>query len=171
MGLLLFLLFVAAFLGAFVLLFRMRVRRNLERSGLQVPPELLQLRAPAPSGGAPAGARPAMVGATSPPAAARAPHFLLIYDVGPDFIARRAQYRDEHLKLAWQASQRGELLLAGALEEPTTHAFLLFSGSREAALRFAAADPYVKHGLVRNFRVKQWLTTVGERAANPIRPA
>jgi hypothetical protein len=29
-------------------------------------------------------------------------HFMLIYDVGPDFIQRRSQFRDEHLTLAWK---------------------------------------------------------------------
>jgi hypothetical protein len=55
---------------------------------------------------------------------------MLIYDVGPDFIERRSQFRDEHLTLAWKAADAGELLLAGALEEPTEQAFLLFKGPR-----------------------------------------
>jgi len=98
-------------------------------------------------------------------------HFLLIYDVGPDFVSRRAQFRDEHLALAWRAVEAGELLLGGAVVEPTDQAFLLFRGaSLEAATRFAQADPYVRNGLVRNWRVKQWNTVVGEHAASPVRP-
>jgi hypothetical protein len=49
-------------------------------------------------------------------------HFMLIYDVGPDFIQCRSQFRDEHLTLAWKEAEAGELLLAGALEEPTEQA-------------------------------------------------
>ena len=95
---------------------------------------------------------------------------MLIYELAPDYLQRRSQYRDEHLALAWKAAEAGELVLGGALEEPVEQAFLLFRGSREAALRFAAADPYVKHGLVRAFRVKQWHTVVGANAATPVRP-
>jgi uncharacterized protein YciI len=98
-------------------------------------------------------------------------HFMLIYDVGPDFIERRALFRDEHLTLAWKAAEAGELLLAGALEEPTEQAFLLFKGpTSKGAERFVEADPYVRHGLVKRWRVKQWNTVVGEFAASPVRP-
>lgn len=98
-------------------------------------------------------------------------HFLLIYDVGPDFVSRREQFRDEHLALAWRAARSGELLLGGAVAEPTDQAFLLFCGSSpDSAVRFAQEDPYVRNGLVRNWRVKQWNTVVGEQAAIPVRP-
>src|SRR4030095_11647377 len=98
-------------------------------------------------------------------------HFMLIYDVGPDFIQRRAQFRQEHLTLAWKAAEAGDLLLAGALEEPTEQAFLLFEGkSAQAATGFSKADPYVRHGLVSRWRVKRWNTVVGSSAASPVRP-
>jgi uncharacterized protein YciI len=44
-------------------------------------------------------------------------HFLLIYDTAPDYLQRRAEFRSAHLALAWQAAQRGELLLGGAVGE------------------------------------------------------
>jgi uncharacterized protein YciI len=98
------------------------------------------------------------------------PHFMLIYDLAPDYLQRRAQYRDEHLALAWKAADAGEMVLGGALDEPAEQAFVLFRGSREVALRFAAADPYVKNGLVKSFRVRQWHTVVGAQASAPLRP-
>ena len=98
-------------------------------------------------------------------------HFMLIYDVGAGFIERRAQFRQEHLELAWKAAEAGDLLLAGALEEPTEQALLLFQGdSSQAATDFAKADPYVRHGLIRQWRVKRWHTVVGPAAASPVRP-
>jgi uncharacterized protein len=97
-------------------------------------------------------------------------HFMLIYDVGPDYIQRRGQFRQEHLTLAWRAAEAGQLLLGGALEEPTEQALLLFeSDSPQAATAFAEADPYVRHGLVRRWRVKRWNTVVGSSAASPVR--
>lgn len=98
-------------------------------------------------------------------------HFLLIYDVGPEFIQQRVQFRAEHLSYAWQAVKAGDLVLAGALQEPTDQAFLLFKGhSPEAAMRFAKSDPYVRNGLVKNWRVVQWNTVVGHDASNPVKP-
>lgn len=98
-------------------------------------------------------------------------HYLLIYDVVPDFITRRSPFRDEHLALAWRSADAGELMLGGAAADPVDQAFLLFQGaSTEVATRFAQNDPYVRHGLVRNWRVRQWNTVVGENAVKPIRP-
>jgi hypothetical protein len=62
------------------------------------------------------------------------------------------------------------LLLAGALADPVDNAVLLFQGnSPEAAERFVAADPYVKHGLVTRWRLRPWTTVVGETASSPVR--
>ena len=98
-------------------------------------------------------------------------HFMLIYDVAPDYMERRAAFREEHLRLAWRAVEAGELLLGGALEEPTEQAFLLFQGdSPDAATRFAQADPYVLNGVVVRWRVKKWNTVVGPTASTPVRP-
>jgi len=99
-------------------------------------------------------------------------HYVLIYDVGEGFIERRAQFRDEHLALAWRAADAGELLLAGALAEPTEQALLLFDATTsEVAERFANADPYVRNGLVKRWRVQQWHTVVGRLASEPKRTA
>jgi len=98
-------------------------------------------------------------------------HYLLMYEVGPEYLERRAAFREEHLRLAWQAHARGELVLGGALADPVDGAVLLFQGeSPESAERFAAADPYVRHGLVSHWRVRPWITVAGTEAATPIRP-
>ena len=95
-------------------------------------------------------------------------HYMLIYELAPDYLARRGLFRDEHLKLAWEAEG---MVLAGALTEPTDRALLLFEGdSPDAAKRFASADPYVKNGLVTRWEVRPWTTVVGKTAANPVRP-
>lgn len=97
-------------------------------------------------------------------------HFLLIYDLAEDYGERRARYRAEHLQRAWEAAGRGELVVGGALAEPADQAFLLFSGPDAAtAEAFARADPYVTQGLVRQWRVRPWMTVVGELAAAPVR--
>ena len=98
-------------------------------------------------------------------------HYLLIYDVVPDYANRRAVFRDEHLSLAWRAQERGELVLGGALADPVDGAVLLFTGDSPAAAEaFAAADPYVRNGLVTRWRVRAWTTVVGADAARRTRP-
>ena len=45
-------------------------------------------------------------------------HLLLEYTLADDYLDRRAALREEHLSLAREAHERGELLLAGALPDP-----------------------------------------------------
>ena len=98
-------------------------------------------------------------------------HYLLFYDLAPDYLERRAEFRTEHLKLAWEAHRRGDLVLAGALAEPADRAVFLFEGSSsEPAERFAESDPYVRNGIVTAWRVRPWTTVVGEDAASPVLP-
>jgi uncharacterized protein len=99
-------------------------------------------------------------------------HYLLFYEVGEDYVSRRAEFRDTHLEKAWAASARGELVLGGALANPVDGAVLLFRGdSPEVAEKFARADPYVTSGAVKRWHVREWKTVAGEDAATPIRPA
>lgn len=92
-------------------------------------------------------------------------HYLLIYHLAPDYLARRPQFREAHLTLAKEAVARGELLLGGALD-PADRAMLLFAGEDStAAERFAEGDPYVANGLVERWEVRGWTTVVGEGAA------
>jgi uncharacterized protein YciI len=99
-------------------------------------------------------------------------HYLLCYDLAPDYLERRGEFRTAHLQLAWDAQQRGELVLAGALTDPVDSAILVFQGeSPDVAERFARADPYVTEGLVASYKVRQWNTVVGDLAVAPARPA
>jgi uncharacterized protein YciI len=98
-------------------------------------------------------------------------HFLLFYDVSPEYLERRGEFRYEHLKLAWEAQGRGELILGGALADPVDCSVLLFKAeSAEVVERFVASDPYVKNGLVLRWRVRPWTTVVGDDATTPVRP-
>jgi len=97
-------------------------------------------------------------------------HWILRYATTPDYLERRAAFRDAHLRLAWDAVETGDLLLGGAVGDPPESALLLFA-NEAAARAFAAADPYVANGLVARWDVLPWNTVVGEQAANPVRPA
>ena len=95
-------------------------------------------------------------------------HWILFYDVVDDYVAKRAPFRAAHLELARRAFDRGELVLAGALADPADGAVLVFRGpSPQAAEAFAKADPYVTRGLVTRWRVRKWVTVVGDGASPP----
>jgi len=98
-------------------------------------------------------------------------HYLLIYDLAPDYLERRVALRSAHLGLARAAHARGELVLGGALAAPVDQAVLLFKGDGpRVAEDFARADPYVSNGLVRSWRVREWTTVVGDDPAVTLPP-
>ena len=89
-------------------------------------------------------------------------YWVLLYDVVPDYLERRGEFRDEHLGLASAAHERGELVMAGALAEPADGAILVFRGDDASAVEaFVEADPYVRSGLVSSWRVRPWTVVVG----------
>jgi hypothetical protein len=90
------------------------------------------------------------------------PYYALLYHVVDDYVARRSQYRDEHLRLARAAHERGELLLAGAFSDPVDGALLVFRATGRSIVEdFARHDPYVTNGLVTRWEVRPWTVVVG----------
>ena len=76
-------------------------------------------------------------------------------------MERRAPYREAHLRLAQEARDRGELLLAGALVMPPDRALLIFrANDSSTADAFAQADPYVVNGLVTRWEVQPWAVVI-----------
>ena len=98
-------------------------------------------------------------------------HYLLIYELAPDYLERRGEFRTEHLQLGWAAHERGELVVAGAMSDPADMSALFFScASADTVHAFAEGDPYVKNGLVSKYHVRQWNTVIGDAAFQPVRP-
>jgi len=91
------------------------------------------------------------------------PYFALLYDVVDDFVSRRAPFRAEHLRLASEAHNRGDIVLAGALAEPADTALIIFCcADKSVAEDFARRDPYVVNGLVKKWTVRPWNVVVGQ---------
>jgi hypothetical protein len=63
------------------------------------------------------------------------PYFALFYDVVDDFVARRAPFRAEHLRLAAEAHDRGDIVLAGALAEPADTALIILRCADKSTVR------------------------------------
>jgi uncharacterized protein YciI len=90
-------------------------------------------------------------------------YYALIYYVVDDYVARRAMYRDEHLRLAREAHGRGELLLGGAFANPADRALLVFrTADRSVVEEFVRNDPYVIAGLVTRWEVRPWNVVIGK---------
>jgi uncharacterized protein YciI/heme-degrading monooxygenase HmoA len=89
-------------------------------------------------------------------------YYALFYEVVDDFVACRARFRQEHLRLAKEARERGEIIFAGALAEPADRALIVFyAPDSSKAESFARKDPYVVNGLVKKWEVRPWNVVVG----------
>lgn len=96
-------------------------------------------------------------------------HYILFYDYVSDYLERRSEFREQHMKLAKEYIDRGEFFLGGAFADPADGAALVFKGdSKAVAESFAKQDPYVLNGLVSKWHVREWTTVAGKDACNPI---
>lgn len=85
-------------------------------------------------------------------------HVLIYEYVDDDVLERRDPHRAEHLGMVRERLADGTMLLAGALGDDPPHGGLLVFEDAGAAEAFAQADPYVRSGLVRSWRVEPWQT-------------
>lgn len=89
-------------------------------------------------------------------------HYILFYKTVDNYIEKRAPFRDEHLSLARKASENGSLVMGGALADPPDGAVLVFKGDTPAVAQdFANNDPYVKNGLITEWKVRPWIVVIG----------
>jgi uncharacterized protein YciI/heme-degrading monooxygenase HmoA len=91
-------------------------------------------------------------------------YYALLYELVDDMVARRVPFREEHLRLARESRERGELVLAGALTEPVDRALLVFHVDDKSKVEaFARKDPYVINGLAKKWEVRPWNVVVGNQ--------
>jgi uncharacterized protein YciI len=89
------------------------------------------------------------------------PYQLLLYDYVDDIVTLRAPHREAHLAAISDAQSSGHVLLAGAFGDPPSGAAFVFTGvDAEHVAAFARSDPYVRAGLVRDWRVEPYNVVV-----------
>ena len=95
-------------------------------------------------------------------------YYALIYEVVDDYVARRGEFREQHLRAAREVRERGELILAGAFDDPVDRAMLVFRVNDKSQVEeFARKDPYVVNGLVKKWEVRPWKVVVGHEQGLP----
>jgi uncharacterized protein YciI len=84
-------------------------------------------------------------------------HHVLFYEYVKDVLERRGPFRDAHLARINSERDAGRIVMAGALGDPPTGAAIVFADvSADAIEEFARDDPYVKAGLVKDWRIEPW---------------
>ena len=89
-------------------------------------------------------------------------YYVLIYHLVDDYMIRRGKFREEHLKLAKELNERGEMILAGAFSDPPDKALLIFHVADKSVIEdFIRNDPYVKNGLIAKWEIRAWTVVIG----------
>ncbi len=81
--------------------------------------------------------------------------FVLFYESAADVLSKAIPHLPSHRELWAEFHRRGTLLMIGPFGNPQDGAMGVFT-TREAAEEFAAADPFVLHGVVSRWYVRDW---------------
>lgn len=89
-------------------------------------------------------------------------YYVLLYDYVPGILERRGPFRPDHLDLVRSCHERGELVMAGAWNDPVDGALFIFKAEGPEPIEaFVESDPYVKNGLVAAHRIRGWNVVAG----------
>jgi uncharacterized protein YciI len=81
--------------------------------------------------------------------------YVLFYE-SSDYVAEKAPVHFSAHKARWQEfHERGSLLLIGPFSD-RSGAMSVFT-TRAAAEEFAAGDPFVLHGVISNWYIREWM--------------
>jgi uncharacterized protein YciI len=79
----------------------------------------------------------------------------MFYELAPDGLPKAQEHFRGHRARLDEFHARGTLLMAGPFANPTEGALGIFT-SREAAEEFIQGDPFVVHGVVGKWTVREW---------------
>jgi len=89
-------------------------------------------------------------------------HYILFYKYVPNYLEKREPFRAGHLQHLQAAQERGELVMAGSLNDPPDGAAIIFKGDDQSVARAVAVnDPYVQNGVVIEWDIRPWKVVIG----------
>jgi uncharacterized protein len=84
--------------------------------------------------------------------------YVLFYESADDVAEKAPRHFAAH-RARWQEfRERGTLLLIGPFSD-RSGAMSVFT-TRAAAEEFAAGDPFVLHGVIRNWYIREWMEAI-----------
>ncbi|MGO9180313.1 MAG: YciI family protein, partial [Candidatus Limnocylindrales bacterium] len=82
--------------------------------------------------------------------------YVLFYESADDVSAKAASHFAAHRARWVEFSKAGTLLMIGTFSNPQDEGSMAIFTSREAAEEFARSDPFVLHGVVRHWYIREW---------------
>ena len=91
-------------------------------------------------------------------------YYALFYNYVDDYLTRRTQFREEHLKRANDLHKQDQLILAGVFSDPSYQALLIFKVDDKSVIEdFIKNDPYVNNGIVTKWEIKEMMVGIGNK--------
>ena len=81
---------------------------------------------------------------------------VLFYESAPDVSAKAAPHLAAHRARWVEFNKAGTLLMIGTFGNPQDEGSMAIFTSRQAAEEFASGDPFVVHGVVRRWYIREW---------------
>jgi uncharacterized protein len=81
---------------------------------------------------------------------------VLLYESADDVASRAPAHFPAHQERLLAFHQQGELLMVGTFGDPQEQGSMAIFASRAGAERFVAGDPFVLHGVVRRWELREW---------------
>ena len=82
--------------------------------------------------------------------------YVLLYESAPDVRARAPLHFPAHRARMQNFHWRGTLLMSGPFGDPEREGAMGIFTTREAAEEFAVGDPFVLHGVVARWHIREW---------------
>jgi len=93
--------------------------------------------------------------------------YVLQYDYVDDAFEKRKPHREGHFALIGKQVEKGNLILAGAVDNPPTGGLLIFRNlSPHDIEQLAQQDPYVVNGVVKKYTIKPYMAVIGDSLLN-----
>ncbi|MGV9560933.1 YciI family protein [Streptomyces sp. NPDC003480] len=82
--------------------------------------------------------------------------YVVFYESADDVASRARAHFAAHSAHYQEFAGRGDLLMIGTFGDPQSEGAMAVFTSRKAAEEFAAGDPFVLNGVVRNWYIREW---------------
>jgi len=93
--------------------------------------------------------------------------YVLQYDYVADSLEKRKPHREAHLAMINKHKKNGNVVLAGAIDNPPSGGLLIFRNlSQNDIEQLAQQDPYVINGVVEKYTIKPYMAVVGDALLN-----
>jgi uncharacterized protein YciI len=81
---------------------------------------------------------------------------VLLYQTADDGLTKAPTHFPEHQARYQQFHAAGKVLMIGTFGDPQTEGAMGIFTSRDAAQEFVDADPFVIHGVVKSWELRDW---------------